>query len=216
MGGGLKIFGPRRSPTGKKSGGGDLRKKSDWSQNCRPNAKLGHFCYFKLKHEIQLFKALLSLKVVKFDTKMYLNFSNFRGRTLAGGDKPWSKNGDKCRMGGGGIDKIFAGWGPPVPQEKNPGPGISLTTQTWFIFCLFRKLIFQLETMNKVRKSMESWICFHFTIISFTILFLKQQGKINSPFGQTYSCNKGGLKLFLFQEYEPMGSWNFIKWVLTS
>ena len=28
---------------------------------------------------------LLSLKVVKFDTKMYLNFSNFRGRTSAGG-----------------------------------------------------------------------------------------------------------------------------------
>ena len=27
----------------------------------------------------------MSLKVVKFDTKMYLNFSNFRGRTLAGG-----------------------------------------------------------------------------------------------------------------------------------
>ena len=25
---------------------------------------------------------------------MYLNFSNFRGRTSAGGDKPWSKNGD--------------------------------------------------------------------------------------------------------------------------
>ena len=33
--GGLKIFGPHRSPTGTKSdGGGDLRKKSDWSQNC--------------------------------------------------------------------------------------------------------------------------------------------------------------------------------------
>ena len=31
---------------------------------------------------------------------MYLNFSNFWGRTSAGGDKPWSKNGDKCRMGG--------------------------------------------------------------------------------------------------------------------
>ena len=48
----------------------------------------------------------MSLKVVKFDTTMYLNFSNFRGRTSAGGDKSWSKNGDKCRMG---IDKIFAG-----------------------------------------------------------------------------------------------------------
>ena len=61
----------------------------------------------------------MSLKVVKFDTKMYLNFSNFRGRTSAGGAKPWSKNGDKCQMGGG-IGKIFAGWGDPPspPQEK--------------------------------------------------------------------------------------------------
>ena len=63
----------------------------------------------------------MSLKVVKFDTKMYLNFSNFRGRTSAGGgDKPWSKNRDKWWMGG--IGKIFARWGDP-PQSspgKNP------------------------------------------------------------------------------------------------
>ena len=49
---------------------------------------------------------------------MYLNFSNFRGRTSAGGGKPWSKNGDKCRMGG--IGKIFTGWGHP---SQSPPPG---------------------------------------------------------------------------------------------
>ena len=96
--------------------GGNLQKKSDWSQNCPLNAKLGLFCY--LKHEIQLFKVLLSLKVVKFDTKMYLNFSNFRGQTLAGGDKPWSKNGDKCRMGGGDWQNFRRI--PPVPPRKKP------------------------------------------------------------------------------------------------
>ena len=79
--------------------------------------KYSFFCYFK--HEIQLFKVLLSLKLVKFDTKMYLNFSNFRGQTSAGGDKPWSENGDKCRMGGG-IGKIFARWGTPSPPRKKP------------------------------------------------------------------------------------------------
>ena len=103
--------------TGTKSDGGDLRKKSDWSQNCPLNAKLGHFLLFK--HEIQLFKILLSLKVVKFDTKMYYIFWIFGDdhEPRLGGDKPWSKSGDKCRMGG--IDRIFAGWGdPPVPQEK--------------------------------------------------------------------------------------------------
>ena len=63
----------------------------------------------------------MSLKVVKFDTKMYLNFSNFRGRTSAGGGlalvQKWGQVSD-----GGGIGKIFARWGRPPhpPQEKNP------------------------------------------------------------------------------------------------
>ena len=50
----------------------------------------------------------LSLKVVKFDTKMYLNFSNFQGQTSAGGTSLGPKTGtsvgwgdwqDFCRMG---------------------------------------------------------------------------------------------------------------------
>ena len=36
-----------------------------------------------------------------------------------GGDKPCSRNGDKCQMGGVGIGKIFSG-APSPPQEKNP------------------------------------------------------------------------------------------------
>ena len=51
---------------------------------------------------------------------MYLNFSNFWGRTSAGGGQAlvqkWGQVSD------GGIDKIFARWeGPPVPPGKNPG-----------------------------------------------------------------------------------------------
>ena len=74
--------------------------------------------------------------MVKFDTKMYLNFSNFRARTSAGGDKPWSKNGDKCQMGG--IGKIFAGWGDPPspPQEKNPA-----TDQKLACFAVYLKIV---------------------------------------------------------------------------
>ena len=62
----------------------------------------------------------MSLKVVKFDTKMYLNFSNFRDEPRLGGDKPWSKNGDKCQMGGGGELAKFSpdGGTPSPPQEK--------------------------------------------------------------------------------------------------
>ena len=70
-----------------------------------------------LKHEIQLFKVLLSLKVVKFDTKMYLNFSNFRGRTSAGGGQALVQK--RGQVSDGGIGKIFTGWGdPPVPPRK--------------------------------------------------------------------------------------------------
>ena len=55
---------------------------------------------------------------------MYLNFSNFRGRTLAGGDKPWSKNGDKCQMGGGGFAKFSpAGGTPQSPPGKKSWVG---------------------------------------------------------------------------------------------
>ena len=56
----------------------------------------------------------MSLKVVKFDTKMYLNFSIFRGRTSAGGGQALVQK--RGQVSDGGIDKIFAGCGPP--QEK--------------------------------------------------------------------------------------------------
>ena len=72
-----------------------------------------------LKHEKKLFEVLLSLKVVKFDTKMYSNFSNFWGRTSAGGGGTslGPKTGTSVRWG---IDKIFTGWGTPSPPRKKP------------------------------------------------------------------------------------------------
>ena len=75
------------------------------------------FCYFM--HEIQLFKVLLSLKVVKFDTKIYLNFSNFRGQTW-GGQALVQKWGQV--LDGGGLAKFLPDGGTPQsPQGKNPG-----------------------------------------------------------------------------------------------
>ena len=100
--GGLKIFGPRGDEIA--GGGRDLRKKSDWSQNCPLNAKLGHFL-------------LLSLKVVKFDTKMYLNFSNFRGRTSAGGTSLGPKRGTSVGWGDFTKFSLDGGTG-ESPQEK--------------------------------------------------------------------------------------------------
>ena len=69
---------------------------------------------------LQLFKVLLSLKVVKFDTKMYLNFSNFRGRTSAGGGgqtlvQKWGQVSD-----GGDWQNFRRMGGPPVPPGQKP------------------------------------------------------------------------------------------------
>ena len=100
MGGGLKIFGPSRGPSG-------------------TEAKIAHlmrnFCYFK--HEIQLFKVLLSLKIVKFDTKMYLKFS---GMNLGwgGGTSLGPKTGTS--VGWGDWQNFRRMGGPPVPPGKNP------------------------------------------------------------------------------------------------
>ena len=78
---------------------------------------------------MQLFKVLLSLKVVKYDTKMYLNFSNFRGRTSAGGGQALAQK--RGQVSDGGIDNIFAGWGDPQsPQEKPWSTPLIKTTVT--------------------------------------------------------------------------------------
>ena len=67
----------------------------------------------------------MSLKVVKFDTKMYLNFSNFRGQTSAGGGQALVQK--RGQVLDGGIGKIFAGWGdPPVPPGIKPWPGVAI------------------------------------------------------------------------------------------
>ena len=88
MGGGDSKFSVPVGPDEVGWGGGLAKKNPTEAKTAALMQNYAIFCYFK--HEIQLLKVLLSLKVVKFDTKMYLNFSNFRGRTSAGGDKPKS------------------------------------------------------------------------------------------------------------------------------
>ena len=46
---------------------------------------------------------------------MYLNFSNFRGQTSAGGGQALVQK--RGQVSDGGIGKIFAGWGGP-PRKK--------------------------------------------------------------------------------------------------
>ena len=68
---------------------------------------------------------------------MYLNFSNFRGQTSAGGGQALVQKRGQV-SDGGGIGKIFAGWGdPPVPpQEKNPA--VIGAAQAQASFCIWR------------------------------------------------------------------------------
>ena len=58
----------------------------------------------------------MSLKVVKFDTKMYLNFSNFQGRTSAGGGQALVQK--RGQVSDGGLTKFSPDGGPPSPQKK--------------------------------------------------------------------------------------------------
>ena len=100
-------------------GGGNLWKKSDWSQNCPLMQNYIIFCYSK--HEIQLFKVLLSLRVVKFDTKNVSRFFKYFETNLGWGASLGPKTGTCV---GWGVDKIFAWWGgrpPSPPGKKTPG-----------------------------------------------------------------------------------------------
>ena len=71
---------------------------------------------------MQLFKVLLSLKIVKFDTKMYLNFW---GRTSAGGG---TRLGPKTgtSVGWGALAKFLPDGGTPQsPPRKKTLRGIT-------------------------------------------------------------------------------------------
>ena len=70
----------------------------------------------------------MCLKVVQFDTKMYLNFSNFRGQTSAGGGQALVQKRGQVSDGGGGLAKFLPDGGTPVPPRKNPGLNLSTIT----------------------------------------------------------------------------------------
>ena len=68
---------------------------------------------------------------------MYLNFSNFEDEPrLGGGDKPWSKNGDKCRMGG--LAKFLPDGGPPSPPRKKTL--LSFSCYCWNLWGIFHEV----------------------------------------------------------------------------
>ena len=120
MGGGeLKTFGPRRSPKGTKSdGGGNLRKKSDWSQNCLLNAKLGHFLLFLAWNTA--FYGTFELKSSQIWHKNVFKFFKFSGTNLCWG---WQalvqKRGQVSDRGGDWQNFRRMGGPPSPPQEKN-------------------------------------------------------------------------------------------------
>ena len=142
MGGGdSKIFHPREVD-------------GETCENNQTEAETAHlmqnqaiFCYFK--HEIQLFKVLLSLKlikIVKFDTKIYLNFSNFWGWTSAGGGQTLVQKWGQ--VSNGGIDKIFTRWGTPQsPHEKTlptTDPPAGLNQKYYFLVVKWKPIYFSL------------------------------------------------------------------------
>ena len=78
----------------------------------------------------------MSLKVVKFDTKMYLDFSHFQGQTSTGGGGGQALVQKWGQVSDGGIDNIFAGWGTPIPPGKTPAELTSFQmSATWPLLC---------------------------------------------------------------------------------
>ena len=119
MGGGTQNF-RSPSPTGTKSdGGGDLRKKSE-AKTAHLMQNYAIFCYFK--HEIQLFKVLLSLKISQIWHKNVFKFFKFSGTNSAGGGGPslGLKTGTSVRWGD--WQNFHQMGDPPVPPgKKKPG-----------------------------------------------------------------------------------------------
>ena len=79
----------------------------------------------------------MSLKVVKFDTEMYLNFSNFRGRTSAGrGQALVQKRGQVSYWDGEGLAKFSPDVGTPqsLPRKKNPSCPYFYSNMQCFFF----------------------------------------------------------------------------------
>ena len=95
-------------------GGGELAKKIRLKPKLSTLCKIRpFFCYFK--HEIQLF-GTSELKSSQIWHKNVFKFFKFSGTNLSWGDKPWSKNRDKCRMGG--FTKFSPDWRDPHPPTK--------------------------------------------------------------------------------------------------
>ena len=91
-------------------GGGDLQKKSDWSQNCPINAKLGHFIAFYSTFE---------LKSSQIWHKNVFKFFKFSGTNLGwGGTSLGPKTGTSVGWGGDWQNFRRMGGTPQSLQEK--------------------------------------------------------------------------------------------------
>ena len=64
--------------------------------------------------------------------------------------------------------------------------------------------------LNIVRRSNHRQRHVYFPIISLDVMNFKKNQKINNLLCQTYSWNKGGLKLFRFWEYGPMRTFSYM------
>ena len=121
-------------------GRGHLWKKSDWSKNCPPNAKF-NFCY--PKHEIQLFKVLLSLKVFKFFKYLGTNLGGG-----GGGQALVQKRGQVFGWGGGGLTKFSPDGGTPSPLPRKKTLG-NCIRQNCFVYP---------NGLTRIKLKFEIWI----------------------------------------------------------
>ena len=111
--GGTQNFWSPSVPDGDKSDGGTREKNLTEAKTAHLMQNNPIFCCFK--HEIQLLKVL----ELKSSQIWHKNVFKFSGMSLGCGDKPWSKNGDKCRMGDWQNFCWMGGTPSPSQKKKN-------------------------------------------------------------------------------------------------
>ena len=114
-GGDLKIF-----RGWSRMGGGDLRKKSDWSQSCPPNTKSGHILLFWAWNTV--FWGTFELKSRQIWHKNVFRFFKFSGMNLGwgGGTSLGPKMGTIFEWGGDLQNLRWMGDLPVPPGKKKP------------------------------------------------------------------------------------------------
>ena len=85
-------------------------------------------------------------------------------------------------------------------KRNNYSSGISLTNRLDLFSCSVLSLLYRFKLVNQARRRLTAEVVFVLPLFTLLDNFKNNNNK-SSLCSQTYTLNKNGLKLFLFQEY---------------